>query len=279
MDTPDVSGLQRVAIAPSQQRGNQLYLNDAQTHYLGRVLRLQAGDRFIAMDGQGTWWLAIWQGTAIALIVHEILATTELPIPLVLMVAMPKGNGMDEIIRQTTELGVSEIWPILSDRTLLQPSPNKLSRWQRIATEAAEQSERQLIPKIHPPQPWHAALETLQAATDDSSDHASENHALENHALESQERAIAAFLCTARQGLLLRDSLSQVLRQTVSPTQVVVATGPEGGWTEAEIEQAIAHSFIPVSLGGRILRAITAPIAATVLVAHYLEPKSTTHDA
>ncbi|MEO1147723.1 MAG: 16S rRNA (uracil(1498)-N(3))-methyltransferase [Cyanobacteria bacterium J06638_22] len=274
MDAPDISGLQRVAIAPSQQRGNQLCLNDAQTHYLGRVLRLQAGDRFIAMDGQGTWWLAIWQGTAIAQIAHEILVTTELPIPLALMVAMPKGNGMDEIIRQTTELGVSEIWPIMSDRTLLQPSPNKLSRWQRIATEAAEQSERQLIPKIHPPQPWHAALETLQAATHDPSDHASENHAS-----ESQERAIAAFLCTARQGLLLRDSLSQVLRQTVSPTQVVVATGPEGGWTDAEIKQAIAHSFIPVSLGGRILRAITAPIAATALVAHYLESKPVSHDA
>jgi 16S rRNA (uracil1498-N3)-methyltransferase len=270
MDAPDVGRLQRVAIAPSQQRGNQLYLNDAQTHYLGRVLRLQAGDRFIAMDGRGIWWLAIWQGTAIAQIAHEILATTELPMPLALMVAMPKGNGMDEIIRQTTELGVNEIWPIISDRTLLQPSPNKLDRWQRIATEAAEQSERQLIPKIHPPQPWGAALATLQAATHDPS---------ESHASEGQKRAIAAFLCTARQGILLRDSLSQVLQQTVSPTQVIVATGPEGGWTEAEIEQAIAHSFIPVSLGGRILRAITAPITATALVAHYLEPKPASHDA
>ena len=257
MDAPDVGGLQRVTIAPSQQQGDQLHLSDAQIHYLGRVLRLQPGERFIAMDGQGTWWLATWQGNAIAHIAHEILATTELPIPLVLMVAMPKGNGMDEIIRQTTELGVAEIWPVMSDRTLLQPSPNKLGRWQRIATEAAEQSERQRIPKLYPPQPWPVALEALQIATHGPS--------------ESNERAIAAFLCTARQGVLLRESLSQVLSQPASPTQIVIATGPEGGWTDAEIEQAIAHSFTSVSLGRRILRAITASIAATTLIAHHLE--------
>jgi len=263
MHAPDVSGLQRVAIASAQKQDDQLHLRDDQSHYLGRVLRLQAGDRFIAMDGQGTWWLAIWRGEAIAQVVQEIPVTTELPIPLVLMVAMPKGNGMDEIVRQTTEIGVAEIIPVMSDRTLLQPSPNKLERWRRIATEAAEQSERQLIPKIHTPQPWKAALETVQSAST---------------VAESEKRAIAAFICTARQGLLLRDALSSflnqpTLNQLTLPSQVVVATGPEGGWTAAEIEWAIAHSFVPVSLGCRILRATTAPVCATSLIAHHLEAR------
>lgn len=257
MPSSDVSGLQRVAIAPSQKHAAHIQLTPAQTHYLGRVLRLRAGDRFIVMNGQGDWWLSIWQGTAIAPISETLTATTELTLPLMLLVAMPKGNGMDEIIRQSTEIGVTEIVPVRSERTLLQPSRHKQERWHRIATEAAEQAERQLIPKIHAPQDWHTALsigQTVAAAPP-----------------AEPEPAIAAWLCTARRGQLLGEALSAWRGGARPPLRMVVATGPEGGWTEAEIAAAIAHDFVPVSLGRRVLRATTAPIAATALVAHYLE--------
>lgn len=261
MNAPEISGLQRVAIAPSQKQDDRLLLSHDQAHYLGRVLRLRVGDRFIAMDGQGNWWLATWQGEAIAQIDQEMAVTTELPIPIVLMVAMPKGNGMDEIVRQTTEIGVAEIFPVMSERTLLQPSPNKVERWRRIATEAAEQSERQLIPKIYEPQVWEAALEKLLAGPGGD----------ENEPPASEKRAIARFICTARQGTLLNEAFSQTFSYPQQPRQIIVASGPEGGWTEAEVEQAIAYSFIPISLGRRILRATTAPVAVTALIAHYIE--------
>ena len=241
-----LSQLQRVAIAPSQRHDSTLTLTPEQQHYLRRVLRLQPGDRFIAMDGQGGWWLAKLEPTATAVVLEAIAIATELAIPLTLLVAMPKGNGMDDIVRQTTELGVAEIWPILSDRTLLQPSAAKVERWRRIAREAAEQSERQFIPTILEPIPWVQALAPVGQAV--------------------AETGAIAYLCTARgQPKSLLTDWQQ--RLPTAPPRIFVATGPEGGWSLAEQEGAIAHRFSPVSLGQRILRAVTAPGVAIALLA------------
>lgn len=241
-----LSQLQRVAIAPSQLQHSTLTLTPEQQHYLRRVLRLQQGDRFIAMDGQGCWWLAMVDQATTAVVLEAIAIATELPIPMTLLVAMPKGNGMDDIVRQTTELGVAEIWPVMSDRTLLQPSATKVERWRRIAREAAEQSERQFIPTILEPTPWVQALEPVAQAV--------------------VETGAIAYLCTARGNprSLLTDW--QQHRPT-PPSRIFVATGPEGGWSLAEQEGAIAHHFSPVSLGQRILRAVTAPGVAIALLA------------
>lgn len=132
--------LQRIAISPFQLQSGQISLTQQQQHYLGRVLRLREGDRFIAMDGMGKWWLAQLTGEQ-AQVLEPLEVQTELPVSITLMVALPKGNGFDEVVRCCTELGVACIAPVVSDRTLLNPSPQKLERWRRIAAEAAEQSE------------------------------------------------------------------------------------------------------------------------------------------
>ncbi len=256
--------LQRLAIASDQLLPPRLKLTQEQHHYLCRVLRLAAGDRFIAMDGQGHWWLAeLETETTQAQLLEELTAQNELPIPVLLLVAMPKGNGMDEIVRQATELGVAGIVPVVSDRTLLQPSPQKLDRWRRIVQEAAEQSERQIIPELFSPLAWTEALSRWHQTNAD------------------------CYLCEARGSY---PPLLQVLSRTDShslyphsPYQsnsvdssapirpIVIATGPEGGWTEPEVKAAIAAGYSPVSLGKRVLRAITAPLAALALVAAALE--------
>ena len=110
---------QRIAIASSQFQQGQILLTPEQQHYLGRVLRLREGDRFIAMDGLGKWWLAQLAGTQ-AQIVEPLVVQTELPGSITLMVALPKGNGCDEVVRCCTELGVAVIAPVVSDRTLLK---------------------------------------------------------------------------------------------------------------------------------------------------------------
>ncbi len=233
--------LQRLAITTSQLQDQQILLTAQQQHYLGRVLRLRDGDRFIAMDGQGQWWLAQLEG-AEAQILEPILVQTELPVSITLMVALPKGNGFDEVVRYCTELGVTCIAPVMSDRTLLNPSPQKLERWQRIAKEAAEQSERQLVPTI---------LDPVSFATGISS-----------------ETATHRYICVARGSC---HHLKEALNCVSTPGEILIATGPEGGWTEAEVEQAIATGFQPVSLGRRILRAVTAPVVAVSLAAAALE--------
>jgi 16S rRNA (uracil1498-N3)-methyltransferase len=202
-----------------------------------------AGDRFIILDGQGASWLVVLHPE------HEqaeVLASmplgNELPLPVTLLMAMPKGNAMDDIVRQATEIGVTQIIPVQSDRTLLQPSPQKLDRWRRISREAAEQSERQMIPNIAEPLTWTALLTS--------------------HALERQ----TGYLCTARGD---RPHLLQHLLHhwRHHPTPITIAIGPEGGWTEAEISQGTEAGYQVVSLGDRILRAATAPTVALGLVA------------
>ncbi|MBI1242926.1 MAG: 16S rRNA (uracil(1498)-N(3))-methyltransferase [Nostoc sp. RI_552] len=226
--------LQRIAIAPSQIQGSMIILGKEQQHYLARVLRLREGHRFIAMDGGGKWWLAQLQGEQ-AQVLETLTVETELPLAITLMVSLPKGSGFDEIVRYCTELGVSCIAPLLSDRTLLNPSSQKLERWRRIATEAAEQSERSFVPTILEPVAFSAAI--------------------------TATKPTHRYICEARGNY---QHLNNVVKSNTS--EVVIATGPEGGWTEKEMEQAIANGFQPVSLGRRILRAVTAPIVALTLI-------------
>ena len=233
--------LQRLAIARSQLQNQQILLTTQQKHYLGNVLRLREDVRFIAMDGQGHWWLAVLK-RAEAQILESISVQTELAVSITLMVALPKGNAFDEVVRYCTELGVACIAPVLSDRTLLNPSVQKLERWRRIAKEAAEQSERSFVPAILEPVPFATSFEA--------------------------DIATHRYLCVARSTIPhLKDAIS-----SVKTTEILIATGPEGGWTASELECAQAAGFQLVSLGRRILRAVTAPIVALSLVAAAFEP-------
>lgn len=227
--------LQRLAIAHTQLQHEQILLENEQQHYLGRVLRLREGDRFIAMDGTGNSWLAVFLGHQ-AQVIESIVVKSELKVPVTLILALPKGNNFDEVVRCCTEIGVSCIVPVLSDHTLLQPSSQKLERWRRIAKEAAEQSERSMIPTVLEPIPWHQAL----AAT----------------------TAKHLYFCVARRNC---PHLQTVLPHSTT-AEIAVAIGPEGGWTTPEIESAIAAKFQLVSLGNRVLRAVTAPIVAMSLI-------------
>ena len=240
---------QRIAIAPSQFHPPHIHLAREQQHYLSRVLRLKSGDRFIAIDGEGRWWLsrieAATQENALpgwmGVIEKEISVKTELPVPITLIAALPKGSGFDDVVRACTELGVDRILPALSTRTLLEPSPRKIERWRRIAREAAEQSERQVIPIVADPLPFSSILHS--AASEPS------------------------YICVARGDA---PHLLDCLQQSPHPS-ITLAIGPEGGWTPAEVDKAISVGFQPVSLGRRVLRALTAPIAALSLVAAALE--------
>ena len=232
----------RLVVTPEQIQQEKITLDARQQHYLLRVLRFTNGDRFIALDGAGNSWLAEITDRS-AQIISEIAIETELPISLTLITALPKGNGYEQVIRCCTELGVSKFIPVISDRTILKPSPNKVQRWRKIAAEAAEQSQRQIVPKIVEPVKFTSAIDNT---------------------IPNQDK----YICVARGN---SPTLWNCL-QNKSQSEIVIATGCEGGWTEMEVKGAIASGFQPVSLGNRILRAVTAPIAVSSLVSAASDP-------
>lgn len=245
--------LQRLAVTATQICDRKIDLTREQQHYLNRVLRLQAGDRFIAMDGRGHWWSAVLEVRETGLfasIAEEIAVNRELPVEVTLMAALPKGNGFDEVVRQAAELGVASIVPVTSDRTLLKPSSQKVDRWKRIAAEAAEQSERQIVPTILEPVSFDIAIKDCG----------------QKYRFICVARGENRHLWDCLVSLEPPPSLSIRGEQDGEEVAIVIAVGPEGGWTDPEVERAIELGFEAVSLGSRILRAVTAPIVALSLV-------------
>lgn len=232
-----MSNLYRLVFAPSQQTKEIVALTPQQQHYLTRVLRFQSSDRFIAMNGRGQSWLAELKGET-ARLLELVTLKTELTVNLTLITALPKGNAYEQILRCGTELGVSQFIPVKSDRSLLQPSSNKVNRWRKIVTEAAEQAEREIVPQVIEPQAFKLAITELVNSKSDR------------------------YIGVARGNY---PSLWSCLQTSMQP-EIIIATGAEGGWTEREIEIAKSEQFEPVSLGKSILRAVTAPIAAATLV-------------
>lgn len=258
---------QRILVAAEQLQGDRLSLSSEQGHYLTRVLRLSAGDRFVAMfedpvqpleDAEaGRWWLAqmLADGSASSAEILERLVEPNNAVPVTVLLAITKGGGFDEVLRQLTELGVAAIAPVQTERTVVVPGANKIKRWRRIVTEAAEQCERSPLPQLLDPMPWSEALQ-LEGVT--------------------HSEVAAKFICVARCGdesvrLLLTALQTQ---EHFEQTQWVIAIGPEGGWTDGEKQRAIAAGFEAVSLGDRILRAVTAAVTAGAIAASVWENTS-----
>ena len=161
-------------------------------------------------------------------------------LPVTLLLAVFKFDRMEWAIEKCTELGVSRLVPVISRRTdlhLAAAAGKRVERWQRVARQAAEQSRRASPPEIAVPIKVSEAL-NLQAA-------------LRIVLAESEERT------------LLRD----VVRPHAAEDGVALAVGPEGGWTEDESQSFRQAGWISASLGNTILRAETAAMAATAIVA------------
>lgn len=231
-------------VEPDPQH-RKIFLTSGQSHYLRHVLRLGAGDPFVAQSQGGTRWLmtlgdlSLGQppGVDFAQVCQDLPPLPPLERFVSLWVALPK-TGFEDIIRQATEIGVGEIVPLRSQRTLLNPSPQKIDRWQRIAQEAAEQCQRAQVPPIAPPVTF-------------------------SDALAQRPPAMAGYLCTPHPPA--QPLVAHLTPAGNPPPPLILITGPEGGWTEAEVEEAIAVGYLPVSLGSRILRAVTAPLVALTL--------------
>ncbi len=219
---------------------NRAILTGTHADHLIRVLRARVGQEFDIAAGSKVHLgriVAIREGRVEFELGEEILATAAPPVTLLL--AVSKFDRMEWAIEKCTELGASRIVPVIARRTdahLAAAAAKRVDRWRRIALEASEQSRRAAPPDIADPL-------DLRAAT-------------------NLTGAMRIVLAESEQQALLRD----VLVPNPEGGHILLAIGPEGGWTDEELRQFLAAGWISASLGPTILRAETAAIAAVAVV-------------
>jgi 16S rRNA (uracil1498-N3)-methyltransferase len=225
--------------------------------HLVRILRARLGQEFDIATGS-----AVRRGRIASLTSNrvEFELGEEVPtassIEITLILSIFKFDRMEWAIEKCTELGVLRILPVIASRTdshLATASARRRDRWQRIATQAAEQSRRIRPPQIAQP----AKLSDVLTFESSARIVLSEN---EEHALLGNFLRNAANQATA-------SAASNDPRQSID--SIALAIGPEGGWTENELQLFLRAGWISASLGNTILRAETAAIAATAMVAAY----------
>jgi 16S rRNA (uracil1498-N3)-methyltransferase len=239
-----------------------IWLSADKSHYLVSVLRCREGDAITVIDGSGRAYNAtiarISKGNVLIDIAGENASDAESLINLILCQSILKGDKMDMVIQKATELGVKEIVPVITERTLVK-NTRKTGRWRKIAEEAAEQCKRTVIPKIHEPIQYRNALCVMSDEY--------KKFLLTHHDLPITDYGLNGLIFWEEGGLPLKESIKKV----TTSFHVHILIGPEGGFTPDEVKLAEAHGFVRTTLGRRILRAETAAIVSLSLVQFMLE--------
>jgi len=236
----------RFFVSESGFDGDLVRLSAEQAHQVCHVLRLKAGDGIVVLDNAGNEYevemTASSKREVIGRIAQKRRAKGEPGVQITLFQGLLAREKFEWVLQKGTEVGVSRFVPVQTERTLLrarQIDPKKLDRWQRIVTEAAEQSHRGRVPQIEP------AITLPQTLSQ----------------LGEFDRALIA--ATSGQAKTLSEALAASDRPVAS---VAVLIGPEGGFSDEETAQACESGAVAVSLGPRILRTETAAIVAPALV-------------
>lgn len=230
--------MNRLFITADLNAGASFPLDAQQSHYLKHVMRQKAGDTVLVFNGRD----GEWQAEILPSKKNMLLATTkqtreqknEKPLSLI-FAPIKRGHG-DMTIEKASELGVTALYPIITERTVISRVP--LDRYAAIAREAAEQCERLSVPELHEAQKLESFIQNWNP---------------QQHILWCAEQGAA-------------QTLANVLQNTAAESYAIMI-GPEGGFSDGEFARLRALPFItPVSLGPRILRADTAAISALSLI-------------
>ena len=216
-------------------------LSPDEAHHLTRVLRLVAGDMVTVFDGRGIEWRAriarASRETATLILVDPVTARVP-AVAITLAQAIIKGEGMEEVVRDSTMIGVAAIQPVISDRTTVKRRAlaPAYERWRRIALSSAKQCGTAWLPEIFEPVEFK---EWLPSSLQPHSYLLIEPGAVQNPATSVRQLAMAG-----------------------APASALLLVGPEGGWTESERDAAVGAGAIPLSLGPLTLRANAVALAA-----------------
>ena len=225
--------------APQLSDAETCELEGSEFHHLARVMRAVVGDRIMLFDGSGRAAEAeiveLAKSRASLRILSHHTETQPAGRTVVLATAIPKADRFRWLVEKATELGVDRLVPLLTTRGVTEPGSNKLDRMRATVIEACKQSGRNRLMAIEPLTTWESFLSGAQASD--------RLFVADPHGIEFPEL--------------------QEMRQDERP--ILLAVGPEGGFTEAEIAQAMQAGGSCVSLGPRILRTETAAVALSAL--------------
>ncbi|AUS09474.1 16S rRNA (uracil(1498)-N(3))-methyltransferase [Laceyella sacchari] len=231
--------MQRYFIAQEQIVETSIRLVGDDVHHIKNVMRNKPGDRIICCAGQGLDYLAeiesIDGDQIIARIVERTPSRGEPRTKVLIAQSLPKGDKLEWILQKGTELGASAFLPFSSERSIVKIDARKIGkkreRWERIVKEAAEQAHRGKLPTVATPMSWKALLQEIG-------------------------KRECAWIAYEKGGLPLAEAMAS------AKDEILLIVGPEGGFTESEIEEAREAGAVPISLGSRILRTETAPLMA-----------------
>ncbi len=233
----DVSASAHLFVATAADLAGGMEVAGEDGHHLARVLRLRAGETVTVADGSGAWRpyrITSVGGTAVHLEAAGPLQQEPIPAPrLAVAFALTKGDKPDLVVQKLTELGVDRIVPVLGERSVSRPAPDRagaaVERWRRIAREAARQCRRATLPVVEELAPLAS---------------------LSGH----------PGLVVAERGGLPADALG-----FPPGDELLVVVGPEGGLADPEVEGL--KPWARLDLGAHILRAETAALAAAAILA------------
>ncbi len=223
---------------PPLPPGGSFDLPPEAAHHAARVLRLREGNRVEMFDGLGNACHGvITELGGKRVVIGEITAGSanrESPLRVMLAQALSSSEKMDWVIQKATELGVAEIQPLDTERSVAKLSAERaakrLEHWRQVAISACEQCGRNVLPEIYAPLDIMAWLQQMKGLPDSKL-------------------------------ILLPQGATSLHDQAKPQGKVVLLIGAEGGFTEAESDSALRCGFTPIRLGARVLRTETAAIA------------------
>lgn len=236
--------LTRVHVELALSSGAEVALPEGPAVHLSRVLRLNIGDACVLFNGDGRDYPA----RVVALGKRELRVAVgtpaaverESPLRIVLLQGIARGEKMDLILQKATELGIAGIHPLVSQRSEVKLDParagKRLAHWRNVVIAACEQSGRARVPPVAEPVALATALASLPAG--------------------------GLRLILDPDGALAFSGLPTGSGTQAAPADVVLAVGPEGGWSPRDREQLQAAGFDGLRLGPRVLRTETAGLAA-----------------
>jgi 16S rRNA (uracil1498-N3)-methyltransferase len=220
----------RVYLEADLAGGGEVFLEDAPSHHLARVLRLREGDALTVFNGRGGEWDAEFIGRRRVRLGSFSAVERESPLQVTLLQGVSSGERMDFTIQKAVELGVAAIQPVFTKRSVVRLEGNRASarvaHWRKIAIAACEQCGRNRIPAVRP----------LLALQDYRMDAAGTRIVLSPHGGSIKKVNIGS--------------------------EATLAAGPEGGFAPEEHAALERDGFVPASLGPRVLRTETAALAA-----------------